>query len=499
MGSRKQNSYWILAGVITLLAAGLEFYAQTDAFAWDEGFHLLTAELITRGKRPYLDFNFSQTPLNAYWNAFWMMVFGPSWRVAHAIAALMTSGAILMTADYLFVHFPVANWRFAAALMASFLLFLNVLIVQYGPIGQAYGLCLFLIVAAFRLTVLSVDRSGPLVPALAGLLASAGAASTLLAAPVCPVLALWMTLQNRRGNRWAKLTAYVAAAAIPFLPVLYLFLKGPRQTLFNILQYNLIFRQVEWPGAIPHDIGVMMSWLNSAQALLVGLLAIAGLLFIRFQSDWVDQKWTKPQRAEFYLCGWLALALDAYISTAHPTFQRYYLFSLPFLSILAAEGMYSVSTRLYAPNRPFWPIFALTAVFSLELAKALHDKHDNINWPDLEKVAAKVDQVTPPNAVILSDEPIYFITRRPPPSGMELADSHKLDFPPERAIPLHLVSESQEIDQLKEGRFATGVDCDKGHKLGQEDFDKVYRQKFEFDTCTVYWDWAPAKPQDTRR
>jgi 4-amino-4-deoxy-L-arabinose transferase-like glycosyltransferase len=495
MSCRNQKSYWILVGVITLLAAALEFYAQTDAFAWDEGFHLLTAELITRGKRPYLDFNFSQTPLNAYWNAFWMMAFEQSWRVAHAVAALMTSGAILMTADYLFVRFPVAPWRLAAALMASFLLFLNVLIVQYGPIGQAYGLCLFLLVAAFRLTVVSVDRQGLLFPALAGFLASAGAAATLLGAPACPVLAVWMAVQNRMGNRWAKLIAFVSAAAIPFLPVLYLFLKGPRQTLFNIIQYNLIFRQVEWPGAIPHDIGVIMSWLNSAQALLVGLLALAGLLFIRFRSDWgdqnrPDQKWTREQRAEFYLCGWLALALGAYISSAHPTFQRYYLFTLPFLSILAAAGLYSLSTRLYAANRPFWPIFALTAVFSLELAKALHDKHDNINWLDLEKVAAKVDEVTPPDGLVLSDEPIYFLTRRPPPSGMELADSHKLDFPPERAVPLHLVSESEEIRQLNEGRFATGVDCDKGHKLGEEDFKRVYRQKFEFDTCTVYWDWG---------
>jgi 4-amino-4-deoxy-L-arabinose transferase-like glycosyltransferase len=483
MSCRNQRSYWILAGVITLLAAGLEIYAQTDAFAWDEGFHMLAAQLIARGKRPYLDFNFSQTPLNAYWNAFWMTVFPQSWRTVHAVAALMTTGAILMTADFIFARFPVERWRFALALMASFVLGLNVLIVQYGTIGQAYGLSLFLIVAAFRLTLVSVDRSGLVLPALGGLLSSAAAGATLLTAPVCPVLVLWMVFQNRGGNRWRKAAAFLVAAVIPFLPVVYLFLKGPRQTLFNIIQYNLIFRQVEWPGAIPHDIGVMLSWLNSAQALMVGLLAAAGLLFIRFRSDW-----TAEQRAEFYLCGWLALALGMYISTAHPTFQRYYLFALPFLSILSAAGLYSVSTRLYAPNRPFWPVFALTAIFSLELAKALHDKHDNVNWLDLEKVAAKADQVTPPGGVILSDEHIYFITRRTPPSGMELADSHKLDLPPDRAIPLHLVSEAEELKQLKERRFTTAVDCDKGHKLGEEDFQKLYRQKAEFDLCTVYWD-----------
>jgi hypothetical protein len=483
---RNQKSYWLLASVLALLTACLLLYSQTDAFAWDEGFHLLTAQLITRGKRPYLDFNFSQTPLNAYWNALWMLMFGQSWRIAHLAASLMTGGAILLIADYLFFNFPVQSWRFPAALMAIFAIGLNVLIVQYGTIGQAYALCLFLIVAAFRVTVGTVDRQGLLLSALAGLLASAGAASTLLAAPVCPVLALWIAVQNRAGNRWAKLTAFLAGAAIPFLPVLYLYIKGPRQTLFNIIQYNLIFRQVEWPGAIPHDIGVMLSWLNSAQALIMGLLALAGLLFIKFRSGW-----SQSQRAEVYLCGWLALALECYISTAHPTFQRYYLLSIPFLMVLAAAGLYSVSSRLYAPNRPFWPIFALTAIFSLELAKALHDKHANVNWLDLQKVAAKAGQVTPPGGSILSDEQIYFLTRRPPPSGMELADSHKLDFPPERAVPLHLVSEAEELKQLKAKRFSTAVDCDKGHKLGEEDFKKLYRQKAEFDNCTVYWDLAP--------
>src|ERR1700730_2410379 len=110
--SRNRKSYWILLGVVALLGAGLMVYAHTDAFTWDEGFHLLTAQLITRGKRPYLDFNFSQTPLNAYWNALWMLMFGQSWRIAHLAASLMTAGAILLMADYLFFNFPVPAWRF---------------------------------------------------------------------------------------------------------------------------------------------------------------------------------------------------------------------------------------------------------------------------------------------------------------------------------------------------------------------------------------------------
>ena len=163
----------MLAGVIVLLAIGLMAYSQTDAFAWDEGFHMATAQLISRGKRPYLDFNFSQTPLNAYWNALWMLIFGQTWRTAHAVAAVMTTGAIFMTADFLYFRFPVPTWRFPVALLSAFAVGLNVLIVQFGTIGQAYAFCLFLIVAAFRATISAVDRQGLLLPALAGFLSSA--------------------------------------------------------------------------------------------------------------------------------------------------------------------------------------------------------------------------------------------------------------------------------------------------------------------------------------
>jgi hypothetical protein len=484
--NRFQKSWLVLAGVVALLTAGILVYSQTDAFAWDEGFHLLTAQLITRGKRPYLDFNFSQTPLNAYWNALWMLVLGQSWRVAHAVAAVMTGGAIMMTADFLYFRFPVPRWRFPMALLAAVTMGLNVLVVQFGTIGQAYALCLFLIVAAFRSTISSVERRGIGFPALAGFLSAAGAGATLLSAPVCLVLGIWLAFQNRIGNRWAKLGAFAAAAVLPFLPVVWLFLQGPQETLFNIIQYNLVYRQVEWSGAITHDIfSVLLSWVNSAQALMLGLIGVAGILFVRFESSW-----TKAERSEFYLCGWLALALGFHISSAHPTFQRYYIFTMPFVVILVAAGMYFLTTRLWA-DRPFWPIFALSLIFSLELAKALQDRDTNLHWPDLEQIAAKVDQVTPPNGVILSDEQVYFITRRPPPSGMELADSHKLEFPMERARPLHLMPESEVIKQVKAGRFNTVVNCDKNYKLTDEELLKLYKNHESFyDTCNVFWNFG---------
>src|SRR5208337_4901534 len=117
--SRRSRAYLYLVSAVGLITAGLVWYSETMAFAWDEGFHLLCAQLIRAGLRPYIDFMFSQAPLNAYWNAFWMTLFGETWRPAHAVAAVCVGGAVLLTADYLFERLPVPRWRLAAALVGA--------------------------------------------------------------------------------------------------------------------------------------------------------------------------------------------------------------------------------------------------------------------------------------------------------------------------------------------------------------------------------------------
>src|SRR5579875_1969265 len=91
-----RRAFLLLAAAALLITAGLLVYSETMAFVWDEGFHLVAAQLILAGKTPYIDFCFPQTPLNAYWNAGWMRVFGESWQVVHFFAALLTAGAAFL-------------------------------------------------------------------------------------------------------------------------------------------------------------------------------------------------------------------------------------------------------------------------------------------------------------------------------------------------------------------------------------------------------------------
>jgi hypothetical protein len=476
----RRGAYLWLGGVLSLYAAVFLIYSETLAFTWDESYHLLAAQLMGAGRRPYIDFCFPQTPLSAYWNAAWMRVLGQNWRVPHAFAALFTIGAVLLTADYVFRRFPVDNWRLAAAIAAGLATGLNAMVFEYGPLAQAYGICLVALAAAFRVTVRAVDRRGPLLAALAGLFAGVAAGSSLLSAAAAPVLLVWMLYYNRAGRRWTKLMAFGTGMAVPFAPVFRLFWLGPRQTWFNVVQYHTFFRELYWPETTRHDLEILTSWIDSGQALLLGLLAAAGLLYIVRRSQW-----PRALKAEFYLCAWLAVALSAWVGRAHPTFSRYFVLAVPFLAILAVVGLYAIASRVLEPDRALWPVLLVSALFALGLGKSLYERRD-LNWSPYERLASKVDQVTPRNALLFANEPIYFLTRRTPPAGFELFYTHKINLPPAEAALMHTITDAEVKRQVQSGRFATAYDCDTD-EIDDYGLEKLYTQHVDMGDCSIYW------------
>jgi len=473
-----------LCAAVAGLFAGLLLYSQIQAFAWDEGFHLLAAQLIMAGKRPYLDFCFPQTPLNAYITAGWMRLAGDTWRAVHALEAVWVAGAAFLTGDFVRCRFPVPGWRLAGAVTAAAAVAMNSQVVLFGTIGQSYGLCLFLSVAAFRLAVVVVERQGALLAAAAGLLAGAAAASSLLSAPVAPVLLLWIALCNRAGNRWGKCAAYLAGGAAAFLPIAWLYRQGPQQVLFNLFQYQLKYRH-NWNGATGQDIAALTSWIDSAQGLSLGLLAAAGIWFIARHSDWQAER-----RAEFYLSLWLALAIATELATAHPTFERYFLLVAPFVTIPAIAGLYAVGSRLAGADRPLPAATVLIVLLALGLGKAVYEDSESYSWKDIEKIARQVDKVTPPGGSLWADELFYFVTRRPPPDGMEFAYAHDVDMPAGQAALFHVLTQTELRRRAIAGAYQTVAACYDTENTDAVKAEDLYRQKAEIRDCTVYWDWA---------
>ncbi len=477
--SRQNRFGWLIAG---LYAAAFLIYSVTWAFTWDESYHLLASQLMAAGKRPYLDFCFPQTPLNAYWNAGWMRLLGYNWRVPHALAALFTIGAAGLTARFVSLRFPIPSWRVAAALSALLLTGLNAMVFIFAPL-QAYGISLFMLVAAFRVTVRDVDRKGLWGAAAVGLFAGTAAASTLLSAAAAPVLLGWTLYYNRAGSRWGKFFAFLVGTAVPFTPVMWLAAQGPTQTWFSLVQYHTTFRRLYWPDTTRHDLEVLTSWIDSGQALMLGLLAVAGLVYIARRSQW-----PAALKAEFYLCGWLAVALSAEVGRAHPTFPRYFVLAVPFLAILAAVGLYAIASRVLEPDKPLWAVAGVSLILLLGLGKALYDR-DQVadHWDSYERVAKKIDEVTPRDALLFADEPIYFLTRRVPPPGLELSNSHKVDLGPQENALLHILTEADVKREVQSGKFATAYSCDEDD-ISDYGLANLYRQRVDMESCSIFWD-----------
>ena len=472
-------------GAFGLLAAVLLAYSQTRAFHWDEGFHLLAARLIGAGQRPYLDFIFAQTPLNAYWTAAWFGVFGASWRLAHVVATLSTLGSAALLARYLWMRFPVPEWRPYATLTAAALYGLLTYTVDFGTIAQAYGFCLLMVVAAFCAAVAARERPGLWMPALAGALAGAAASASLLTVAAAPAMLVWLWLYNAAGRRWAKAAAFLGGAVVPAIPVLRLLAQGPRQVWFDLVQYHALYRRVDWAGATIHDIDVLSSWLQDTQVFLLIGLAVAGWMSIR-KSDWAGM------RMESRLCLWLVLAMGAQNMTAHPTFPQYFIFLVPFLAVPAVEGFRAAVLRLGFGGRPQRAVLALGCFMLLSLGRGLFTERDNETWHGLMPAAEKINQVAPRDAPVLAQEPLYILTGRRPPDGMEFTFAHKLDLGPKQNALLHILPQAELDREMKAGRFAAAAVCDDDDQESNIEDSKVYSRKFESGNCTVFWQLAAA-------
>ena len=481
--SNEQGRAVFFWGTVTALSIGLLAFSQTGVWIDDEAFHLVAAQQINAGKRPYLDFFYPQTPLYAYLNAGCMRVFGESWRTAHALSALLTSACIMLAGGFVFSRLREPGWRVASGITAALLIGLSYKVIRFGTIGQAYGLCLFLIVAAFRLTVEAVRRPGAFLPAAAGLCAGAAAGSSLLSAPTAPILLLWMHRYNRSGNRLRK-CAWFLLAAIPFLPVAWLAAKAPRQVAFNVVEYHLFHRRVGRDYNIPlEDIKVLAEWLNSTQGLLLALLAAVGLLFLARRREWHEWK------AELYLCAWLTAGLGVYLATPHPTFAQYFILLIPFLSILASVGVYAIGSRVLVSGRPSLLVIPVIGLFFLGLAKTAFQNRRFLSssWPGFEEVGRTINQITPRDGLVYGPEAIYFAARRLPLSGLGHADAQKLRLPPAFAASLHVAPAPQVDEWLAAGRFDTVVIRPKDDRIESLGLSRLYTRRMTVHTYEIFW------------
>ena len=475
--------------VLAMVCGGVLLYSQTLSYYTDEGFDLLAAQLVAAGKRPYIDFFYQHTPLFTWVTAWWMRLFGRDWRSVHGLSALLTSASVLLSAA--FVRLRIAHGevraRAAGASAAALFIGLQYLVTQYATTAQAYGACLFLSVAAFRLAVVRSGRWRMTALGGAGFCAGAAAVSSFLALPLGAVLLAWLIWHERTARRGAVAAVFFTGALLSFTPLLWLLAIGPRQVLFDTVLYHLLDRGTAWP--LSWDLVVLGSLADSAQNVLLLLLAGIGLKLETRAGDRLAD--------ELRLCAMIAGALAVFAAVTRPTFEQYFAIAIPFVAIPASIGAVRVVPMLMETRTQRTLTTLLIALpFLITPARLLHRLAggDRETWPALELVAAHINRVTPAGGLVWTDQILYAAAQRVPPSGLET--SVRLTLAPSEAQLMHVMSRADEDRWVRSGQFDTTCICDGPHRIEYLGLRTLYKQSVKLPypgiyaphTCEVFWD-----------
>ncbi|HZM88204.1 MAG TPA: hypothetical protein VFF31_16890 [Blastocatellia bacterium] len=398
------------------LAAGLLIVSQVNAYIGDESLHLVAAQLINAGKRPYADFFYHHTPLFIYLLANLMRLLGENWRVAHAFSATALAGAIILACLYVRDLFVREGSRLAAAALAGLLLGTNCYVLIFATTGLPYGFLLFCLTAALYFT----NTAGSTYRLFfAGLCAGAAVSSYLLTLPALVVLVIWVLRRDR-----ARVLVFAVGVLIAFGPLLVLFIESPRQVAQGLFQYHLVNRpDLGWR----YSLGELAAWFLSLQGAMLTVLSVVALYF---RDD-----------AKVRLCGWIALALSiglAGVASVKTIDAMYLLLLTPFVTILAAVGTVEIAQRT---SRHAKRVVALAALMYLIGLYGIKDawrwRATYTDYRVVEAIGNDLRTYTPDGGEFYAFEAVYFAVHRVPPPTLE-----------NRFNPL-----SQADERLKEGRF----------------------------------------------
>ena len=438
----------LTAAIVGGASLGLLTFSQLGGiFDGDEGLHLVAAQLVQAGRTPFVDFFYWHQPLYLYVAAGWMSVVADGWRGLHALSAVLTAATAFLIGGYVPRTPEREAWRPWTNALAVLLFALNVLVVKWGTMAHNYALCMLLGMAAFRAATSAVSRESERLAFCAGLCAGGATATSLLMAPIGPMLGLWLVAQRRVTRRRRALSAFLLGLPVAFIPLGVLALQAPDRTTFGVLTHHLYFR-VPFTDPTALQVETLTGWVRSPQAVLLIALCGVGLLALWRQG-------TRGQRLpmELSLCAALACGLALFAAIAHPPAHTvYFVIASPFVAVLGSYAACSVG-RDVAAQRLI--ACAVAAVFVLGLMIPFYrERMWRSDWARIERFAAEVSRVTPADGEFYTTFPfIYVAARRAPPAGTENFWASEMTLPRERFEALGVLPIDDVTAAIRSGRY----------------------------------------------
>lgn len=220
--------------VLILLQCYFVLLATTRFIAWDEGFYVLAAKLVSAGKSPYLDFFYPQAPLFPYLLAV-LSPLSMNWLSLRLIAATCAAlvGAIL------WIEIRKRHTRSVSSICLGLYVSSHLVFGWYTTV-KAYSMTALLLLLCYCLS--QSKRSTQIV--LAGFLLGLATNVRLYVIVAAP---FFMALRDVKYN-----LAFLLGLFIGLLPAGYWFIQDPESFWFNNLEYHFMRSRLGFWGGLPY-------------------------------------------------------------------------------------------------------------------------------------------------------------------------------------------------------------------------------------------------------
>jgi len=458
-------------------------------------YHVLAAQMVAAGRKPYLDFFLQQVPLYPLLCGASLRIFGTSWQAANLFSGLLICASAALIARIASRIYAEAEWGTKGTIVAVLLFGLNLQVAQSGDDAQPYALCMFFSLSAW-LAALDA-RPTTMRTFLTGLAAGAAVNTTLLAAPFFLLLTGWCAFQTAGPDRPRRLFWLVCGAVVASIPLAYLAMLAPAQTWFSIVEFQLVYRTAgpAQPKVASHNLHEILDWVRSIQGAVMVLLSLAGTLFL------FDRKAPVSTRRLVGYAAFIVVIWALYLALLPFTWHMYFDLVIPYVSLLAAAGLCQLCARARLSQRSSKILTGTILLYSLGLAipvvaGVISGRAGR--WAPQEEVARIVNAETGPNQPVYSDdESIYVAARRLPPRGLEnsaiLTPETQLGavvrLPTGEYQRAGLVPPEKNEDQLRAGNFAAVVltKANDEARIQAVKSSGLYSQSVETRNYVVFW------------
>ena len=411
-----RNDALILSILVIFLTFFFVVLSQRRLIAPDEGFYLMASRLVMEGRIPYLDFFYPQMPVLPYLYGIWMKLFGISWQSGRALSGVFAalSGVIV----YLQVR---RFWQVRTAALAAVLIFcVSSMTFPWLTLAKGYASSTFFLLLAFCLADPAAPKRSPLTYVGCGLSFALAVGCRAYLVVCLPVL-LWMLWLGGR-LRFKELLYFFAGSALIGLPVGALLISDTDAFLFNNLGYHLtrsphsLHRELASKNLIIQKLlGFESSdQLQSSQMALLLWISFAGAAYTFFRQRKIYSEVT------------MAILLIGISLLPDPSYVQYFCVVVPFLIICILRALQGLWTDLLSSNLQRRLGFAGSALLLMIFALPFPHDYERFtrtgdgvigidnprnardwNIPAVNEVAAQIETLINPGAVVLSFWPGY--------------------------------------------------------------------------------------------